>query len=256
MTTQTSIKIKKLWYADVANDGGIGTNWKEIQMSLREATVKFNGSAANVTNYKNVLGSILESARLKGDKTLVFQLADLSPAVLADFTAGTVTTSADSVKYACPENENNSVEKSIKFLTESNLLITLPRVSIDAYPMFNDDDLHYYQMDGVVLLPSKTGVTSYYEEQLLLPDANDILSFVLAAQTGAATINSSAHTVAITVANGTVVTALVPVIGVSVGASIIPESGEAKDFTAPVVYAVESASGIKQNWTVTVTVAP
>jgi len=253
---KTSIKIKKLWYADVASDGGTGTNWKEIQISLREATVKFNGSAASVTNYKNVLGSILESNRLKGDKTLVFQLADLSPAVLADFTGGTVTTSADSVKYACPENENNSIEKSIKFLTESDLLITLPRVSFDSYPMFNDDDLHYYQMDGVVLLPEKAGITSYYEEQLLLPDANDILSFVLAAQTGPATISTVNHTVAITVANGTVVTALVPVIGVSVGASISPESGEAENFTAPVVYAVESASGISQNWTVTVTVAP
>lgn len=252
---KTSIKIKKLWYADVASDGGIGTNWKEIQVSLREATVKFNGSAANVTNYKNVLGSILESNRLKGDKTLVFQLADLSPAVIADFTSGTVTTTADSVKYACPENENGAIEKSIKFLTESDLLITLPRVSFDAYPMFNDDDLHYYQMDGVVLLPEKAGITSYYEEQLLLPDANDILSFVLAAQTGAATINSSAHTVAITVAALTVVTALVPVIGISVGASILPESGTAKDFTSPVAYVVESASGIKQTWTVTVTVA-
>jgi hypothetical protein len=140
-------------------------------------------------------------------------------------------------------------------LTDKNIMIRMARVSFDGYPMINDDDLHYYQVNGTVLQPTKTTVSAYGFDSLLLPDANDITSFVLAAQTGAATISTVNHTVAITVANGTVVTALEPVIGVSLGASILPESGEAKNFTAPVVYAVESANGASQNWTVTVTVA-
>jgi len=252
---KTSIKIKKFWWADVAADGGVGTNWNEIQIGQREASVQFNGSDADTSNYKNVLGSILESATTKGDKTLNFQFADLTPAVIAEFCGGTVTTDSNSVKYEAPENENQAVEKSLRFLTEKNVLYTIPRASLDAYPIVNDDDLHYYQVNSIVLKPTKTGVASYSYDVLLLPDANDILTFVLDSETGAATITAGTHTVAIEVVNGTVVTALQPVIGVSLGASITPISGAAQDFTSPVVYAVESANGDSQNWTVTVTVA-
>lgn len=253
---KTSIKIKKFWIADIASDGGLGTNWKEIQIGQREATVQFNGSDADVTNYKNVVGSTLESALMKGVKTMNFQFADFTPSMVAEFTGGVVSTSSDADSYDAPLNENQSVEKSIRFLTDKNILVRAARVSIDAFPMMNDDDLHYFQVNGTVLQPTKTTVSSFGFDALKLPDANDITSFVLAAQTGAATINTGSHTVAITVANGTVVTALEPVIGVSLGASILPESGTAKNFTSPVVYAVESANGATQSWTVTVTVAP
>jgi hypothetical protein len=252
---KTSIKIKKFWYSELASDGGVGVNWKEIQLGQRESSVQYNGSDASVTNYKNVVGNTLQSAMLKGDKTVKFQLADLTPAVIADFTGGTVTTTVDSVKYEAPENENQSIEKSVKFLTDNNVLVTLPRVSLDGYPMFNDDDLHYFQMNGTVLKPEKTGVKAMSYEELLLPAANDILTFALAAQSGAATISAVTHTVAITVVAGTVVSALMPTIGVSPGASITPESGAAQNFTAPFVYSVEAANGTKQSWTVTVTVA-
>lgn len=252
---KTSIKIKKFWYADVASDGGIGTNWKEVQLGQREASVQFDGSDADVSNYKNVLGAILESSRLKGDKTIVFQLADLTPTVIADFTGGTSTSDSNSDAFYAPENENGAVEMSIKFLTSKNVLWILPRVSFDGYPIVHDDDLHYFQMNGVVLLPEKVGVTSFQYHDLKLTDANDITSFSLAEQTGAATITAGTHTVAIEVANGTVVTALVPTIAVSLGASLDPASGIAQDFTSPVVYSVEAADGTTQNWTVTVTVA-
>jgi len=252
---KTSIKIKKFWFADVASDGGLGTNWKEIQIGQREATVQFNGSDSDVTNYKNVVGSVLESAISKGDKTVNFQFADLTPSLIAEFTGGTVTSDANADSYDAPLNENQSIEKSVKFLTDKNVLVRLPRVSFDGYPMMNDDDLHFYQINGTVLQPTKTTVSSHGWDVLKLPDANDITSFVLAAQTGAATISTANHTVAITVAHDTVVTALEPVIGVSLGASILPESGTTKDFTSPVTYAVESANGDSQNWVVTVTVA-
>jgi len=255
MSVKTSIKVKKFWYADIATDGDVGTNWKEIQIGQREATVQFNGTAADKTNYKNVVGSILESAIAKGDKTLNFQFADLTPSVIAEFCGGTVTSDSNSDKYEAPENENQSIEKSLRFLTDKNVMFTIPRASIDAYPIVNDDDLHYYQVDSVTLKPEKEGVVSYSYDVLKLPDANDILTFVLAAQTGAATITPGTHTVAIEVTNGTVVTALEPVITASLGASITPTSGEAEDFTSPVEYTIESASGIKQVWTVTVTVA-
>jgi len=257
---KTSIKIKKFWYSDIASDGGVGTDWNEIQIGQREATVQFNGSDADTTNYKNVLGSILESSTLKGDKTMNFQLADLSPAVIQEFAGGTVTTDSNAVKYDAPENENIGIEKSIRFLTDNNILYEIPRVSIDAYPIINDDDLHYYQINSVALLPEKTGTPIYSYYQLLLPDENDITSFDILVSgvsvlTGAATITAGTHTVVAEVANGTGLTALAPTIGVSLGASISPASGETEDFTAAVTYAVESANGVSQNWSITVTEA-
>jgi hypothetical protein len=84
----------------------------------------------------------------------------------------------------------------------------------------------------------------------------DILSFVLADQTGEATINTTNHTVSIEVAYGTTVTSLSPTITVSAGATIDPTSGTARDFTNPVTYDVTAEDAVtEQEWTVTVTVA-
>lgn len=111
------------------------------------------------------------------------------------------------------------------------------------------------------VLPTSDG-TDFLRDELNLArklDAfntgTDILTFVLAAQTGAATIDADAHTVAIEVANGTTVTALEPTIAVSTGASVDPASEAATDFTSAVTYTVTAADGTEQEWTVTVTVA-
>ena len=86
--------------------------------------------------------------------------------------------------------------------------------------------------------------------------ATDITSFTLSAETETATIDATAHTVAITVANGTVVTALEPVVHVSTGGASSPDSGEATNFTSPVTYTVTADDGVTtQEWVVTVTVA-
>lgn len=253
---KTSIKIKKFWIANIAADGGVGTDWHELQIGTREATMSFSGSDADTTAYKNVLGSALESAKSKGDKTLNFQFADLTPSEIAMLTGGTVTESTDAITYEAPENENQAIEKSLRFLTDKNVLFTIPRASLDAYPTVNDDDLHFYQVNTMVLTPQKTGVTSYAYAVLLKPEQNDIVSFTFGTIDSApATINSTLHTVAITITEATK-TALTPTIGVSLGASVIPESGDVADYTNPVTYVVESADGTKQNWVVTVTTTP
>lgn len=90
---------------------------------------------------------------------------------------------------------------------------------------------------------------------------HNILTFSLAAQTGAATIDPAAHTVAITVANGTTVTALVATFTTTPGSTVLigatPQvSGTtANNFTSPKTYIITSESGTPQNWVVTVTVA-
>lgn len=254
---KTSIKVKKFWYADIASDGGLGTNWVEVQIGQREGTVQFNGSDADITNYKNILGDTLESAVIKGDMTMNFQLADLSPDVIAAFTGGVVTSDAESNKFDAPENLNVSIEKSIKFLTNKNIEFVMPRVSFDGYPTINDDDLHYYQMNSTVLKPEKTNVPTYSYNELLQPDLKAITSFVLEDETGAAVITGSpTFTVVTEVANGTGLTTLAATIGVSLGASIDPGSDVSTDYTTPVVFTVEAADASTQTWTITVTEAP
>jgi hypothetical protein len=87
-----------------------------------------------------------------------------------------------------------------------------------------------------------------------LSDENDIISFVLAEQTGDAVITGAPdYTVDIEVAMGTDLNGLIPTITVSPFASIDPESGLPQDFNSPVVYTVTSEAGTEQEWTVNVT---
>lgn len=92
--------------------------------------------------------------------------------------------------------------------------------------------------------------------------ATDFLDYVFPEQTGAATINTGAHTVAIEVENGTDVTGLIATFiasGLSVVdvSDVVQVSGTtANDFTSPVVYTITAADGTtEEDWTVTVTVA-
>lgn len=84
----------------------------------------------------------------------------------------------------------------------------------------------------------------------------DIITFTLADQTGAATINTTNHTIAIEVAYTADITDLTPTITLSYGATVIPASGVSRDFTSPQTYTVTALDGTTtQEWVVTVTQA-
>ena len=78
-------------------------------------------------------------------------------------------------------------------------------------------------------------------------------TFGLAIDYEDAVIDSELATVEISVIKGTDVTALAPMIIVSDGATIDPESGDTLDFTNPYMYTVTAQDGTKKYWTVTVT---
>lgn len=83
----------------------------------------------------------------------------------------------------------------------------------------------------------------------------NILTFVLAEQTGDAVIDAVNHTVNIEVAEGTNVSALTPTITISDLATITPASGAVLDFTNPVSYSVTAEdTEVSLVWTVNVTV--
>lgn len=119
----------------------------------------------------------------------------------------------------------------------------------NAQGLFTNVFVHHHQILSLCEFKNAVRFAS-----TLSPD-NDILTFVLAAQTGPAVISSVAHTVDIEVANGTDVTQLAPVVTISPWATVSPESGVPTDFTAPVNYTVTSEDGTDQIWVVTVTEA-
>lgn len=253
-----SISIKKCWIAPIAADGGCGTDWQEIQLGQRESTLKFNGSAAAKTTHNGVTGNTLAASTKKGSHTLVFQLADLTPDVIAMLTGGTSETTADGELYSAPLDMNQLIEYSFRILSASMVVFTMPRVSIDSYPIANDDDLHYYSVEGTLLTPEDKSVPMH--SHLILSNAAKkaaaITEFTLEGFAAVATITAGAKTVAITLPSGSVKTALVPHITTSPGSSITPIAGVSTDFTAAKSYVVTAADGTEATWTVTVTVTP
>lgn len=254
MATEIDVDYKKVLVSDLAADGGIGSKWNKIDGVVRQGTASLTGSDSSVTAHKNVHGDILASSIVKGDVTFNFQCGDVSPENRMYLMGGTVTTTADGVNYKAPD-ETQAIYKSIMIVGKNNIVDYAVNVRVDAYIAKNDDDLAYIQVNGTVEKPTKDNVEATGAWTISDPDANDITAFSMDEQTGAATINSTAHTVAIEVANGTDVTSLVPTIASSLGSDITPFSGDAADFTSPVAYTVEAANGGQQIWTVTVTVA-
>jgi len=94
----------------------------------------------------------------------------------------------------------------------------------------------------------------YAKIEYALPSSEkDITAFTIPGQSGSTTIGSD--TVAITMPYGTNVTALVPSIALSPGATVSPLSGVAQDFTSSVTYTVTAANASTKPYTVTITVS-
>lgn len=139
----------------------------------------------------------------------------------------------------------------------------------DGTGVLNVDDDMYKFVPTLNLYYDITGIGHYnYGLYKILPrSASDvsvsvanteanIVSFSLAEQTGVATINSTNGTIGIEVFTGTSLTALVPTINISSGATISPLSGVAQNFSNPVTYTVTAQDGTTSKiWTVTVTEA-
>lgn len=93
-------------------------------------------------------------------------------------------------------------------------------------------------------------------DSLLASSETDMISFVLSEQIASATIDALNHTIDIEVVCDTDLSALVPDIVISEGASVSPASGIAQDFSSSVIYTVTAEDGVTvQAWTVTVHVS-
>lgn len=248
------VDYKKILISDVATDGGMGNKWEEIDGNTRQGTATLTGSDASVTAHKNVHGETLKSSQVAGDKSFNFQCADISAENRVKLMGGSIEITAQGTNYKAPST-NQSIRKSIMLIGTDGSIDYAPNARLDVYMVRADADLAYLQVNCMIEKPEKEGVEEMgsWDNDVDL-SANDILSFVLDEQDAAATIDAVAHTVDIDVAIGTDVTALVPNITASIGAIVSPNSLEAQNFTAPVVYTVKSAEDTEQEWTVTVTV--
>ncbi|MBU2946338.1 PKD domain-containing protein, partial [Zobellia uliginosa] len=84
-----------------------------------------------------------------------------------------------------------------------------------------------------------------------LLSANAIEAFALNGQIETATIDTEAHTVSVTVPEGTALNVAPITLAVSEGATVAPGLLQARDFSSPVEYTVTSGNGTEQVWTVT-----
>ncbi len=99
---------------------------------------------------------------------------------------------------------------------------------------------------------SKSGMEQIWEvkgwQGALVPEANDILDFRLPNQIADPVIDKSNHTVTFFMPTDVSKDGLKPNISVSSGALITPESGDAQNFTNPVLYTVKAIDGSQQEW--------
>ncbi len=81
--------------------------------------------------------------------------------------------------------------------------------------------------------------------------ANDITGFSLTGQVGVAAIDAANQTIIFHMPFGTNVSTLAPVLELSAEATVLPASGSANDFSAPVTYTVTAQNGTTREWTLT-----
>ncbi|MFB9754113.1 cadherin-like beta sandwich domain-containing protein [Paenibacillus hodogayensis] len=147
----------------------------------------------------------------------------------------------------------------------TNLSTLAPTVTVSAHATLSPASGATVNFSGGAVsytVTAQNGATQVWtvtviEASAPLSGAKDIVSFALASQTGAATIQAATHTVMIAVAQGTNLSSLAPTVTVSTYATVSPASGATVDFSnGPVSYTVTAPNGDTQVWTVTVSEAP
>lgn len=240
---KTSIKIDKLFISSV------GTNkWSEVAKSTREATAKYTEADATKNPYKNVLGKVIEESSVDGEKTITFQIADFTPAIVQLFKGGTVTSDGGNTTYKAPVN-NQVIEKSIKILSAKGIIYEYPRVSISTSINVADDDLHYLNIMGTVLVPEDETEDMRYT---VLSDASKLLNEITSFYVGSVVGTIAGSAIGIELPEGTDFTAITPSVITSLGAVYTPQGSV--NFTNPVNFIVKSVSGASKTYVVTVTV--
>lgn len=151
--------------------------------------------------------------------------------------------------------KNTSTAGAISFNTDEDTSADMFALGINSGDLDNDGEpemliLGIHESEGDVVVFRNLG------------SGNSFKSFILAEQSGSATIDAINHTIEIDVEDCTDPTALIASFELSPGASVVISSGvgaveqisgvTANDFTMPVAYTVTSEDGVSQTWIITV----
>jgi len=183
-------------------------------------------------------------------------------------TVGAASSETDITSFTIPEldapatidNMMHTVMGSVPYGTDLTILVPTIEMSTGASISPASDVATDFTTSVTYTVTAQDGSTTQdwlVSIQVLPNTATDIISFDIPELEAPASINMVLFTVSGTVPYGTDLTALVPTIDVSAGASINPLSGAATDFSSPVTYTVTAEDGsTTQEWVVNIGVAP
>lgn len=251
----TSIGIKKVFASKISADGSAGYDFVQLQNGVSEGTFMFSGSEPTRTISNNIKGGAVVEVKTSPANDVKFESVDINLDNYVLFMGGSVSINENGSEVYTPDrNQNKNIELTIAFLTNKNFYIVIPRVSIDAYTIYSDDDIHKMSVSGKVLKPTNEKEETRYMHQLSDDDIQkaEILTFTDENQTESSVIDSQNATVELNVLESIDLTKLSPKFELSLGASSVPNSGQEYDYSAPVLIPVISASGNIKQWTVTI----
>jgi hypothetical protein len=203
--------------------------------------------------------------------------ADFTPAIWANVEAGSnpVNTDANITSFSIPGQVNSSVDQggqviSVTMPGGTNLTNLAPTFSLSAgasatvsgVPQVSGVTANDFSVPVVYTVTAEDGTTNKnwtVNVDIAASSETEIVAYSIAGQTNSS-VNAGAHTINVTVPNGTSLNNLVATFTLSAGASAkvggtTQVSGTtANNFTSPVSYVVTAEDGTTtQNWTVTVT---
>lgn len=153
---------------------------------------------------------------------------------------------------------NHTIE--IEVVLGTNITSLIPTIALSPNAMVDpsSDVAQDFSNPLTYTVTAEDGITTQDWVITVTVEPNtetDILSFILAEQTVAASIDEVNHMIAIEVVFETSLTSLPPTITLSAGASVSPNNEVAQDFTSPVTYTVTAEDGTTiQDWIVTVSI--
>jgi ice-binding like protein len=218
-------------------------------------TLQTSGTTAN--NFTNPVAYTVTAADgTTAIYTVIVTVADATAKAITSYSlagvAGAINEAAKTIAVTVPSGTN---------LT--NLIATFTTtggsVKVGAALQASGTTPNSFTSPVAYTVTAGDGTTATYTVTVTVADATAKAITVYSLNGAAGTINETAKTIAVTMPNGTNVTALVATFtttggSVKVGATVQTSGTTANDFTSPVAYTVTAGDGTTATYTVTVTV--
>ena len=189
---------------------------------------------------------------------------------VSEATAAVESSETDILTFSLPDETGNATIDdtahtiAIEVANGTDLTMLTPAFTISTGATADpaSGTLGDYSSEVTITVTAEDGTTmqdwavNVTEASAMASSDTDILLFLLADQTALAGIDKTNHTVAIEVVNGTDLSSLTPVFLISIGATSVPESGTAGNYSSAVTITITAEDGTTmQDWTVNVSEA-